>query len=334
MSKEEEYLKRQKALGYEPSLAGMDEEDFDYVPSWANRQPTEPLGREYKPVDRDFAERMFRMFARPFDPKWRMPDLEGEEYGKTPGFDSGVWPATGQGAKINSVLYANSRDAGDIASTVATTGGDSNSNTVATSGVNVSQEGGGNAPQAGRWGITPSRGGGSYRRDGLADNKKDFVSELSQWPVGSEQFDQTWRKIAKENPTKFSSLQTEYAKGEYYDKAADLLRKELGFDANQRSPALQSVLWSRAVHYDHSNMPELFREAAALAGEPLSTISDEKLIHSIYEFLANEADSAYHVGNGMYHSPKDWVNGSKDVIDGLRNRFLREREYALNMLTN
>lgn len=81
--KAEEYMKRQRALGYEPSLAGMDEEDFDYVPSWANRPPSEQLNKEYKPVDRDFAERMFKMFRRPFDRNWEMPNLDGPEYIKS-----------------------------------------------------------------------------------------------------------------------------------------------------------------------------------------------------------------------------------------------------------
>ena len=79
--KEEEYLRRQLELGYEPSLAGMDEEDFDYVPSWVqNRTPSPPLAREYRPVDRAFAERIFRMFRRPVDRGWQMPDLAGPEY--------------------------------------------------------------------------------------------------------------------------------------------------------------------------------------------------------------------------------------------------------------
>jgi hypothetical protein len=81
--KEEEFLRRQRELGYEPSLDGMDEEDLDYVPSWAKRQPSEPLAREYRPVDRDFAERIFRMFKRPFDRNWEMPNLDGPEYRQT-----------------------------------------------------------------------------------------------------------------------------------------------------------------------------------------------------------------------------------------------------------
>jgi hypothetical protein len=83
-TREEEYLKRLKALGYEPSLNGMDEEDFEYVPSWAQRRtPASPLAQEYRPVDRDFAERIFNMFKRPFDRNWEMPNLDGPEYRQT-----------------------------------------------------------------------------------------------------------------------------------------------------------------------------------------------------------------------------------------------------------
>lgn len=85
MSREEEYLRRMKALGYEPSLAGMDDEDIEYEPEKMDRgqtsQPMETmLNRGYQPPDRDFAERIFKMFARPFDPKWKMPDLAGPQY--------------------------------------------------------------------------------------------------------------------------------------------------------------------------------------------------------------------------------------------------------------
>ena len=83
-TREEEYLRRMIALGYEPSLAGMDDEDFDYEPSWSSQNPNRlqapELNRGYRPVDRDFAERLFRMFARPSDRNWKMPDLSGQAY--------------------------------------------------------------------------------------------------------------------------------------------------------------------------------------------------------------------------------------------------------------
>lgn len=84
-SREQEYLRRMRTLGYEPSLMGMDDEDIDWELQRMDggreeARPAAQLNPTYRPVDRDFAERIFRMFARPFDPTWRMPDTSGPEY--------------------------------------------------------------------------------------------------------------------------------------------------------------------------------------------------------------------------------------------------------------
>ena len=66
------------------SLVGMDDEDIEEALAKMDGRREEPqtpqLGRTFRPPDRDFAERMFKMFARPFDPNWNMPDLDGPEY--------------------------------------------------------------------------------------------------------------------------------------------------------------------------------------------------------------------------------------------------------------
>ena len=82
-SREEEYLRRMKELGYVPSLAGMDDEDMEWELQRMDgrRQEGRPEFSQVRPgVDRNFAERIFRMFARPFDRNWQMPDTNGPEY--------------------------------------------------------------------------------------------------------------------------------------------------------------------------------------------------------------------------------------------------------------
>ena len=80
-----------RALGYENSLAGMDDEDIEEALARMDggraEEPTPQGFVRIRPgVDRDFAERMFRRFARPFDPNWKMPDLDG------PGYIKKSWP--------------------------------------------------------------------------------------------------------------------------------------------------------------------------------------------------------------------------------------------------
>lgn len=102
-SREEEYQRRVRALGREPSLAGMDDDDIEWELEKMDReqrsQPMETmLSRSYRPPDRDFAERIFKMFARPFDPKWRLPNLDGPEYSQPQRTGRPeIWPQPGRG---------------------------------------------------------------------------------------------------------------------------------------------------------------------------------------------------------------------------------------------
>jgi predicted chitinase len=76
-NREEEYLRRMKALGYEPSLNGMDDEDIEWELSkmeeadrrraaeW--QQPEQPVRTVYRPVDPGLKARILRQFGQPHD---------------------------------------------------------------------------------------------------------------------------------------------------------------------------------------------------------------------------------------------------------------------------
>ncbi len=73
-TREEEYLRRMKALGYEPDLRGMDDEDIEWELSKMEkndrRRETEwqqPLQTVYRPVDPGLKARILRMFGQPHD---------------------------------------------------------------------------------------------------------------------------------------------------------------------------------------------------------------------------------------------------------------------------
>jgi hypothetical protein len=104
-----------------------------------------------------------------------------------------------------------------------------------------------------------------------------------------------------------------------------------------KSLAIKAGVFSRSIQYGSGNVVELFTEACNRLGYPnLSYVNDSKydydLICAIYDFLIEECDNAYYNGNGLYHSPKDWCNGSEGVIYGLRNRFVHEKQDLLEML--
>jgi len=161
----------------------------------------------------------------------------------------------------------------------------------------------------------------------------DYGAALTEsGEVNSDEFVEKWRELGNVDPLGFAQLQHDYTKQVYYDAAVTTLKDNLAIDINSRSEALQQVLWSRAVQYSAGNMLELFNDACNSADQDIANISDQDLIYNIYEVLIQDGKQAYEKDNGLWHSPDDWLNGSRDVIDGLINRFTNEREEALSML--
>lgn len=133
---------------------------------------------------------------------------------------------------------------------------------------------------------------------------------------GTWRFDQVWEAIGNENPDEFFRVQHDYVQEKYYLPAVDRAA-EAYIDLNQRSFALQNVVWSASVQYGPYWVKDLFNEAAALAGYPnASYLTDDKLIPLIYEVRASD----------------DWTSGSPSLRPGLRNRFTNECNDALAML--
>ena len=133
---------------------------------------------------------------------------------------------------------------------------------------------------------------------------------------GTQDFDDMWTYISQNDQQGFVQLQHDYVKAVYYDQAVENL-SNIGFNVLNRTEAVQQVLWSRAVQYSAHWMPELFQNAANLAGQDLGSINDHNLIYYIYE--VNLTDMS-------------WTSGSPTLRPGLFDRFRNERQDALNML--
>ena len=169
------------------------------------------------------------------------------------------------------------------------------------------------------------------------DNLANYGRVLSQYEINSQDFIDKWVEIGTNDPNGFGQLQDDYAKSVYFDGAANDL-KDNYYDINTKTEAMQAVLMSRSIQYGAGNMVDLFTQACKRMGyENLSYVDDAKfdydMIANIYDFLIEECDNAYDNGNGLYHSPNDWANGSYTVVkEGLRNRFINEKQDALSML--
>lgn len=163
-----------------------------------------------------------------------------------------------------------------------------------------------------------------------------YGQSIGKMEPGTAHFDALWRNIALVDRQNFADLQHEYIKEKYYDPAVFALSKNY-FNVEKHNEIMRDVIWSRAVQYAPGNIVELFTEALQRMGHPnLSYVDDAAydwdMIANIYNFLIDECDKAYQMSSGIWHSPKDWINGSGDVVNGLRNRFENERDEALAKL--
>lgn len=167
------------------------------------------------------------------------------------------------------------------------------------------------------------------------DNLANYARSLSNYEINSYEFINQWEYLGSVDPVGFGELQDAYAMETYYNPACQYLLENF-YDVGTKSVAVKACVFSRAIQYGTGNIVELFTEACRRMGyENLSYVNDARfdydLIANVYDFLIEECDNVYY-SNGLYHSPKDWCNGSYDVIGGLRNRFVHEKEELLTML--
>ena len=195
---------------------------------------------------------------------------------------------------------------------------------------------------------------GLYQLSSAVGSVKEFVAWLSEYPkpeyanygkllsmneVNSKAFITDWKNIGYIDSGGFGMLQDEYIKEMYYEKASKLLCRE-NFCADKHTDAMRAVILSRAVQNGPSGCVNVMKNALPLIdkgkGWNLSYIDDKffdgETIAAIYDFLIGECDSAAEYSDGIWRSAQHFCKGSRSVIDGLRNRFVREKADALALL--
>jgi hypothetical protein len=136
-------------------------------------------------------------------------------------------------------------------------------------------------------------------------------------PICDQSFVDKWQEIGNADPEGFAQLQDDFVKPQYFDAGAQILLDEYGFDISGHSDALKAVLWSNCVQHGPVYGAEVFKDAADLAGQNISMMSDRSLIYNIYEVKLTDMS---------------WSSGSPELRPGLFNRWRNEREDALAIL--
>lgn len=152
---------------------------------------------------------------------------------------------------------------------------------------------------------------------------------LSECEINSQDFIHRWMEFGNVDPYGFSEIQDRYMLYKYYYPTC-LLLKESNYDVDSKSLPMKSCVFSQAIQYGTSNVIDLFNEAIhRMNYKKLSKVNNKKfdsdLIENIYGFLIDECDAVYESDNGIYRSPKNWINGKLPIILGIKNRLINEQ---------
>lgn len=132
-------------------------------------------------------------------------------------------------------------------------------------------------------------GGASYGTYQLSSKQgmvQKFISDMGYDPIfegmepGSEEFNKTWRTLAKYQP-EFAQEQHDFVKKEYYDKAQANL-KEKGIDLSNRGRAVQDAVWSTSVQFGAGGASNMMQKA--LKGKDIASMSDAEIVTALQDY--------------------------------------------------
>jgi hypothetical protein len=132
---------------------------------------------------------------------------------------------------------------------------------------------------------------------------------LSKFAAGTVQFDAAWIALTKTKKDEFAAVQHEFIKSSHYDPAVNKIQQSIGLDANQRSLALQNVVWSTAVQHGSGGACNIFKNAGIN-----SNMEDEEIIRLVYaERGAN---------NGLKYFGRSSSSIRQSVVNRFKNELL------------
>ena len=119
---------------------------------------------------------------------------------------------------------------------------------------------------------------------GRADEfvKKYYATAFKDLKGGSDEFTKVWKKLAKDDPAALHKNEHEFIKVTHYDPQAAKLKKDVALVIDNRSAALQDVVWSTAVQHG-PNTGLIAKVVKELTKETkLADVADEALIKAVY----------------------------------------------------
>lgn len=147
----------------------------------------------------------------------------------------------------------------------------------------------------------------------LKSSNSKIYGGLAGKSVGSSVFNRSWKELARRYPQEFNQVQHDFIKRSHYTPVVNKVANGIGLNVNNRSSALQNVVWSMGVQHGSGGAYNIFKAAGISSG-----MSDRTIIQRLY--------------NERMKVSKYFSRSSSAIRNGVYNRFKNELRDALNML--
>lgn len=124
-----------------------------------------------------------------------------------------------------------------------------------------------------------------------------------------------WKRIAKEDPTRFEALQRDFIKQDHYSPARKKILSATGVDIDQSPAAVREVLWSTSVQHGPTGAARIFNRAIGVSKLQNGETNFERLVAKVYDSRKHQFNSS-----------------SSRVRRSVQNRLSKEQNIALAML--
>jgi hypothetical protein len=160
---------------------------------------------------------------------------------------------------------------------------------------------------------------------GQADRfvQRYYPNEFKGLKGGTEEFSARWKELARQQADKLRMNEHEYIKETHYDPMVKKLVKSLMLHVEQRSRAMQNVIWSTAVQHGPATRVVELAVEPLLKDRAIANIGDAELIRAIY------AERGRKNAQGVLVHFK---GNSAAVQKAVGNRFVNEQRDALMAL--
>jgi hypothetical protein len=160
---------------------------------------------------------------------------------------------------------------------------------------------------------------------GRADEfvQKYYPDEFKGMKGGSDEFTARWKDLARRQPDQLRMREHEFIKETHYDPLVKKIAKSLIMSVEDRSRALQNVVWSTAVqHGPNTRVVELALKPL-LKDKAAAELADAEIIRAIYAERGRKDEKG-----GLVH-----FKGNSDAVQkAVASRFVNEQRDALAAL--